>query len=38
MGSIDLLACGELLGVRLGPHFLQAASSNRDRCVSAQVR
>ncbi|KAH9079354.1 regulator of Vps4 activity in the MVB pathway-domain-containing protein [Lactarius deliciosus] len=35
--SKDLLACGELLGIRLGPHFLQAASSNRDRCVSAQV-
>ncbi|KAH9043296.1 regulator of Vps4 activity in the MVB pathway-domain-containing protein [Lactarius pseudohatsudake] len=35
--SKDLLACGELLGIRLGPHFIQAASSNRDRCVSAQV-
>lgn len=35
--SKDLSACGELLGIRLGPHFLQAASSNRDRYVSAQV-
>jgi hypothetical protein len=35
--SKDLLACSELLAIRLGPHFLQAASSNRDRCVSAQV-
>ncbi|KAI9446513.1 regulator of Vps4 activity in the MVB pathway-domain-containing protein [Lactarius indigo] len=35
--QIDSKACGELLGIRLGPHFLQAASSNRDRCVSAQV-
>lgn len=33
----DLLTCRELLGVRLGPHFLHTASTNKDHYVSAQV-
>ncbi|KAI0256637.1 regulator of Vps4 activity in the MVB pathway-domain-containing protein [Lactifluus subvellereus] len=35
--SRDLLTCRELIGARLGPHFLHAASTNRDQHVSAQV-
>ncbi|KAI9510225.1 regulator of Vps4 activity in the MVB pathway-domain-containing protein [Russula earlei] len=35
--SKDLLACRDFLGVRLGPHFLQTAETNKDRCVPARV-
>ena len=35
---LDLLTCRELLGVRLGSHFLHTASTNKDNYVSAQVR
>ncbi|KAH9966607.1 regulator of Vps4 activity in the MVB pathway-domain-containing protein [Russula dissimulans] len=35
--SKDLLSCRDLLGVRLGPHFFQTASMNRDQCVSPRV-
>ena len=34
---LDLLTCRELLGIRLGPHFLHTASTNKDQYVSAQV-
>ncbi|KAI0273569.1 regulator of Vps4 activity in the MVB pathway-domain-containing protein [Gloeopeniophorella convolvens] len=35
--SRDLQTCRELLGVRLGPHFLHTASTNRDQYASAKV-
>jgi hypothetical protein len=35
--TLDLLTCRELLGVRLGSHFLHSASTNKDQCVSPQV-
>ncbi|KAI0005975.1 regulator of Vps4 activity in the MVB pathway-domain-containing protein [Russula compacta] len=37
VNSKDLLTCRELLGVRLGSHFLHTASTNKDQCVSAKV-
>ncbi|KAI0306632.1 regulator of Vps4 activity in the MVB pathway-domain-containing protein [Multifurca ochricompacta] len=35
--SRDLLICRELLGVRLGPHFLHAADTNKDQYVSKRA-
>lgn len=35
--TLDLLTCRELLGVRLGSHFLHSAGTNKDQCVSPQV-